>query len=205
MDFNDIDQRLERLYSSVSQQYDHDIEANIKEETLIRDDGIHELHISFGNDNKAEIENKILNVIHGIAGLKDHIKNKLSKTDRDPKSFEDLISDTKELSIVIDIDNMDKHGDPLTISNRSGLSPHLSNLQQALSPSSNQSKTSFAMRSTFNGGKPSAISEMSGDFRIVITGDVIDGNGLQVMSVPDLLMNSMSVIEEFIDENELLG
>jgi hypothetical protein len=196
MDFNDLNKRLARLYASLGQRYDDDIEKHIVQQTTTND-GRHFRHeVRFGASDAAERENKVMAAIGAVADLKDHLKRR----SRGPRLVEDLINDSEVLSLIVDLHNKDKHGDPLSITHRSGRDPHIANVSQGLSPKKGQQKTSFSMR--FD-GVTSTLSELEGDFQIIIDADIVDGNGEKIMSLEVMLEQAMQQVEAFIDANDL--
>ncbi|HWZ65387.1 MAG TPA: hypothetical protein VNX65_01155 [Patescibacteria group bacterium] len=197
MDFNDINIRLQRLYVTIGEQYDYSIEKHIKHEVVSLGGTRKQARITFGNSSQVEILNKVFNVIHALAGLKDHLKTRMTQIGKNPKEVEDLINETQELSLVIDLDNQDKHGSPLTKTNRSGKQPRLANLQQALSGDGPST-----LSITFN-GMTGQIASQDGPLKIVIIGDVMDGSDSKIMPLEQLLDKALKSLEDFISSNEI--
>lgn len=193
MDFNDINLRLERLYTAVGEQYDYSIEKHIKHEIVSLGGTRKQSRITFGNNTPAEVFNKVFNVIHALAGLKDHLKTKMRRIGQSPQKVEDFINGNRELSLVLDLDNQDKHGSPLTKTNRSGTNPQLVNLQQALSGDGHST-----LSITFD-GLTGEIASQDGPLKIVIIGDVIDESGNKIMALEHMLDFALKNVENFIE------
>lgn len=194
MDFNDLSSRLERIYTSLNERYDYNIDTNIKSE-IITNGRYSKIHTHFGNKNFAELSNTIFGAIGAIADLKDHLVNKTSK-----KSVEDMINMSIELSLILDLNNKDKHGDPLTRTNRSGKNPNLANLCQGLSPAG-RSKTFFTM--TYDGQNINP-GPRAGEFRIVTSADVVDQEGNVIMTLDKMLYGGIAEIEKFLSQHNLI-
>jgi hypothetical protein len=196
MDFNDIKVRLDRLYATLDARFDLDLEKHTQEQSLSHDDGIMEFQVTFGANSEAENLNAVMNIVHGVAGLKDHLKNKMSSLQKDPQDVERLIDGSPELQLVIDPDNKDKHGDPLTKSNRSGKNPGLGDVQQGLSVGGG--------RTTYLTDPATGVPfERSRNARIATTATVVDGAGAPITSFDEMIGRAMDEIESFIDREGL--
>lgn len=193
MDFDDIQERLERLYSAVNERYDQVTDDSIIEKTTIRDDGVFEHRVTFGSNDEAQNKNKVMNVIHAIASLKDHIKSKLTEMGNDPRDYEKYIDDNLSIALITDLDNKDKHGGTLR-SPRTDKNPQLANIRQALR---GKGKTSFAVATSFSGMK-STITRNQGNIKLEIVGDVIDGSGSLVARLEDVIESSLGLVEGFM-------
>lgn len=132
MDFNDLNAKLKRLYVALGEQYDEDISSNIIDTRTSLDNGRFEHRTTFGTNDPEKNQNLVMNAIHHIALLKDIIKNKLELVDIDLQSYERLINTNLPLALVTDLDNKDKHGEPLSSQPRSGMDPKIVNIEQAL-------------------------------------------------------------------------
>jgi len=128
-------------------------------------------------------EQKLYNVftllIANIACMKDHLKVWCNSNGR---SFngEELINTNTDVAIIHDLWNIDKH---LSLSNRprSGFTPKIDNLKQALSLSTGTDDGSFAMFSMDPiTGKFIQQSGNGGSVSLVISGDVLDENGTRI-------------------------
>lgn len=193
MDFDDIQDRLERLYSAVNERYEQVTNDSITERTTIRDDGVFEHRITFGSNDEAQNKNKVMNVIHAIASLKDHIKRNLSEKGDDPSEYEKYIDTNLALALITDLDNKDKHGGKLRRP-RTTKDPRLENIQQVLQ---GKGKTSFGVATSFS-SMNSTITHNQGNIKLVIVGDVFDGNGSFVSRLDDTIESALSLLENFM-------
>ena len=199
MNINDIDERLARLYDSIDEQYQKINDDAIVESLIVREDGIHELRMSFGNNDPVKNMNKIMNVVHAIASLKDHIKDKLAEKYDDPKKYEDYINSNEPLALITDIDNQDKHTTNLKHRRTKHTSLRIDNIHQALR---GVGKTSFSVTKKFN--EPGArVSEAAGDLKIIIVGDILDNSGQFITTVDSMITSGIQLLEDFIEQNSI--
>jgi hypothetical protein len=85
-----------------------------------------------GNDDEEVIINKIFLILYNLASLKDNLKNCLKNKGVNPQIVEDEINNSIHLQVLIDIVNQEKHGYPLTKSNRSNKNPLVKHAMQML-------------------------------------------------------------------------
>lgn len=145
MDFNNIQERLERLYASVKARYSHEIKKH-----LVRVNTPTLFSISFNDPNKkAEYANKILMIIYHLGGLKDHIHKRIVSNGFQKigkkEIIEEEIEKSFELQLVLDLVNQEKHGYPLKDKfNRTKKNPQIGNINNILSLTTGPQKGSFA-------------------------------------------------------------
>lgn len=90
--------------------------------------------------------------------------------------------------------NQDKHGYPLTKTNRSNKNPLLKNFKQSL-----QLLSRF---SSFSITKTGEI-KTQGSSRITISCDVYDDKGNKICNIDELIENCLHLFEKIIDKNEI--
>lgn len=199
MDFNDLDSRLKRLNLALDKSYELNIKSQVKISRKVSGD-IHEIGFSFGAMEETEMVEKIFNVINNIASLKDHLKNKLESVRKDPTAVEDMINNSKTLSLILDLWNQDKHGYPLKKTNRSNLNPQIINVNQGLVISNSSNKASVSFRIT----QDSASYTSSENAAIAISGEVVDGSGKFIISVENMFRQATADLEGFLETQGLL-
>jgi len=199
MDFNDLNSRLKRLSLALDKRYELDIKPQVNISRKVSGD-IHEIGFSFGAMEETEMIERIFSVINNIAGLKDHLKNKLESIGKNPKLVESMINGSKALSLVLDLWNQDKHGYPLKKTNRSNLSPQIVNVDQGLviSNSSNKASVSFTIT------EDSASYASSENAAIAISGEVVDDSGKFIISVENMFRRAIIDLESFLEAQGLL-
>lgn len=199
MDFNDLNSRLERLSLALDKRYELDIKPQVNISRKVSGD-IHEIGFSFGAMEETEMIERIFSVINNVASLKDHLKNKLESIGKDPKLVENMINNSKALSLILDLWNQDKHGYPLKKTNRSKLNPQIVNVDQGLviSNSSNKASVSFTIT------EDSASYASSENAAIAISGEVVDGSGKFIISVENMFRQAITGLESFLKAQGLL-
>ena len=131
MNFNDVKERLEKTLASFNARYDPNVLKSINI-TFENTDAGHSTTVKFGNDDPQTITNKIFIILYNLSSLKDHLKNCLKNNGHDPNIVEQEINNSIHLQVLIDLVNQEKHGYPLTKSNRSGKNPLIKNPSQFL-------------------------------------------------------------------------
>jgi len=199
MDFNDLKLRLKRVYYAIDKKDEFNIEDHVKftrkNVPLGENRGFLEFNIDFGNYDEAEILNRVFLIINGIAALKDHIKNKFREIRKDPEEVENLINNSQELQLVLDLFNQDKHGYPLTLVRRSHKDPKIKNLKQSLIIRGNPGVTFYP-----NTGK----IEYGENVSISIVGEVVDGEDNFIISLEKMIEESMGKIEKLLKHNNII-
>ena len=202
MDFNDIELRLKRIYASIDRRFDSDIDRHVDISiTDVNGSSNKFLEINFCKQNQGPSAlNDIMTIIDNIAKLKDHLKNIMKSGNLNPDIVEKEIDGSLELSIIIDLANKDKHGDPLTKSNRSKRSPRIENLRSGLRVNG---RGIYKTPAITLDGRITGQSEKEGDCRVVLSADIVDEQG-NVLTNLDLLIDSaMKKWEELIEKHGL--
>lgn len=194
MDFNDVNSKLKRLYSSLGELYDHDISSNIVDERKLNPDGSFEHTTNFGNNDPEKNQNLIMNVIHLINSLRDIIKNKARDIGGNPADYEKLIDRNLPLALITDLSNKDKHGDPLTRSNRSKKDPKITNIEQGLR---GNGITNVLFTTDLNTGN-TTLDSVEGDVKIAVVADIVDSSGNFIMPLHQMIEESLSKIENYL-------
>lgn len=197
MNTKDIKDRLERVYSSIGQRFDNNIEKNVKVKQELN--GNHgRITISFGEKSKAEASNIVFAIISHLAKLKDHLKDLCVSKGRDAQLIENEIESSEYLKLIIDLDNREKHNK--LKKSRSGKYPYLDEVGQALSTrTGGQTKSSFFAVDPFTGK-----IETKGDVVIVVTAEIKSKKGIRICSFDELINKSIEKWEEIICRYNLI-
>jgi len=190
MDFNDLTLRLERTYASIGQATDCDILKYVHVQRV--SEGDNRYLITFDNGkNEAEKANILFPIIEHLAKLKDHLKNMLGTNSG---IVEDTINNNQYLQLIMDLSNAEKHGYPLTSSNRSNKKPKLINVINSLViPPQEQIGINL---------KTGELVEWNNCY-ITIDGDVVDEYDVFICHIPQLLSSSTRAWENFIKVERL--
>lgn len=201
MDYNDIHSRMERLYASIDERFDKDIEKHVKrfrtEEDTPTGNKLLKIGVSFNNkNNEAVARNKIFTIIDNLAKLKDHLKNKMASKGLEKNKIELEINSSIDLQLIMDISNQDKHGSPLTRTNRSGKNPQIQNVTSLLRVSGQSSVK-------INPFWTKSVQVEQGNADVKIDADITDGNGDKLCSLDQLIDNATLRWEEIIRKYNL--
>ena len=193
MDYNDINLRLKRIYSSIDSMSKYGAEAlvgiNTTKEEI--DDGKFMLTISFGNE--VDSLNKIHQIISNLANLKDVFINKILALGKSKSLVENAINDSSTLQLIMDLSNQEKHGYPLTKCRRSGKDPQIKNVRSGMGPSNKPDN----IRHSLNDG--STLLNMM----ISIKADIVDKDGKHICTLDQLVKEALDEWEELIKKNQL--
>jgi hypothetical protein len=197
MDYNDINSRLRRLYLSVDQQYESDVLQHVQTKTEKNENGRVTLVIDFkAKHDDNETINRINGIVGGLANLKDHLKTRLRLKGGDPQDIENEINKDLPLQLILDLNNQDKHGYPLTETRRSKKDPKIVKITKALSIRPGVMATEF-IRDPITG------AGVTNNMAIIISAEVIDGDGNLLFYLKDLIKKSLNSWEEIISKYNL--
>lgn len=191
MDYNNVQSRLEKIYSSVGEQFSYGHNALNMVHTEVKDNSV---NISFFNpEDKPKVLNQINNVISNLSNIKDCLKNKIKNKNGNPKVIEDEINNSQYLKIVLDLANQEKHGYPLTKTRRSKMDPIIKNVSRALSTSNKPDNIRY---------KKSDGSQLL-NAMVKITADITDSQGNHLYGLDELVENSLIFWEQIIRKYNL--
>lgn len=130
---DELSRRIKRIYAAI----DETVTLNPQEfrpTVRQRDEGDYEAVVSFrGDATDEQLENDVNNAIHAVAHFKDHLKRWAREKGKDSAAVERTINGSRDLQVVIDLSNRDKHGPPRGNEiGRSGLRPSLVNFSRGL-------------------------------------------------------------------------
>lgn len=195
MNYDDINSRLERLYLSLNQKFEGDVLEHMQTKNNIDGDKF-TISITFdAKHNENETINRINNMIGNLANLKDHLKTKLNQQGGNSQKIEDEINQSLPLQIILDLHNQEKHGYPLT-KKRSKKDPKIINISKALSSMPGVRATTFIRDPITGAGH-------TNNTAIVITAEVVDGQGNLIYYLNDLIDKSLNSWEVIIAKYNL--
>ena len=202
MDFNNINIRIERVYSAVNARFDKDIKKRISLQKIETTDFV-EVKMSINETSEADTINKVMTIIENLAKLKDHIKNEISRKNGDNQIIENEIDQSNELQILIDLYNFDKHGYPLR-RERSNKSPQIINIKSVLQQSlqagtKSNSYVGFSM--DMNG---QIQTHGNGEHHVTIVADIVDKKGDHLYSIDEFIDKILFQWEKIIEEHKCI-
>ncbi len=192
MDYNDVNLRLKRLYLSIDQQYESDVLQHMQTKKEKTKNGNFTVTINFNaKHDENETINRINSIIASLANLKDHLMAKLKLQNGNPEDIENEINQDLPLQLILDLNNQEKHGYPLTKTRRSGKDPKIIDISKALSSRPSIKPITF-IRDPITGA--GATSNMA----IVISAKVVDSQGNLFFYLNDLIDKSLKSWERII-------
>ncbi len=192
MDYNDVNLRLKRLYLSIDQQYESDVLQHMQTKKEKTKNGNFTVTINFNaKHDENETINRINSIIASLANLKDHLMAKLKLQNGNPEDIENEINQDLPLQLILDLNNQEKHGYPLTKTRRSGKDPKIIDISKALSSRPSIKPITF-IRDPITGA--GATSNMA----IVISAKVVDSQGNLLFYLNDLIDKSLKSWERII-------
>ena len=137
MDYNNIEDRIKRLYGTIGEKIVYPPESIMRHD-LKEGKKTFSIEIKFGksemsDDEKSNFIQKSINIIHSLANLKDN----LGKYFSNQQMVEDHINGSISLKIIVDLSNIEKHTYPLTGNKgrgRSHLQPRIENERKEIVP-----------------------------------------------------------------------
>ena len=193
MDFNDLVRRVERLYSALGQKADGEIQKHIKIRGM-ESAGSSEQNVLITFDNthdEAGATNIVLAIIEHLAKLKDHLKRKVGESSH---SVENMINQSLDLQLIMDLSNSEKHGYPLTRPARSHRSPRVLNIRATLAiPPQEQIGINIKTGEVVHPGK----------CQVDVRADVVDGSGKYICEWFSLVDRATQDWTNFIREHGL--
>lgn len=193
MDFNDITARLVRIYAAVDARFEFNIAKGTKISAIPVTLNTTQIKMTFDNNNSSpELENKVMNIIHGIASLKDNAIKTLTHSNNDAKNLiSEKIRASEALKIVMDLSNADKHGYPLD-NPWSSKSPRISNISSGLEISGTGSFEINILSGAVISNESAA--------KIAITANIIDASDRIIMSLDNLINQSLEDWKKILGE-----
>ncbi|WP_264559243.1 hypothetical protein [Flavobacterium sp. N2270] len=189
MDFNNLEQRLSILYKAINLHYSF-YKPVVPETEEYVENGKRHLKVTFGGgsintDEKLEVYNRMILVIHHLANIKDNVKKYLADRNLDDKVVESRINSSMHLSIITDLSNSEKHGYPLTKTRRSKLDPKITNIREAWNINYPLSKVFYNPMNS----------------NIEFTADIVDFNDNIISDFNELIEKAIENWEDFFIEN----
>lgn len=191
--FESIQLRIDILYEASASFVQREAVAPIAfdEEQYTDDEGREMSRLSFGGGDISQKEtikamHNFSDIVSRLANLKDPLKNVIHNKNGNNKLVEECIDSSDMLSIVIDMNNAEKHGYPVKKHPRSGLDPRIENIRKV-------------MLVPIKGGGRITNAFMEGF--VVFEADIVGLDGEFICSFRDVVERSIRDWEDFILEN----
>lgn len=190
-----IEQKLEQLYAALSEMKVTDKLAAMKPDRIASEGRFITSWDFTKIESPATAANRVSLLLNNIGSLKDHLHAWCKKNGK-PKTGDQLIDSNRDVAIIHDLWNLDKHAE-LNRPSRSGLSPRL---QQAAHTTlerkiTNTEETLIVAFSVGNGGR---VQPFEGT-HAKITATVVDGDGNTLGDLESISLRAVAAWEsEFV-------
>lgn len=183
-----IEQKLQQMYAALRGMELKDKLSTIQPQ--VRRIGNQDVKVFDLNQaaDGATAANQVSLLLNNVACLKDHLKAWCNKNSK-PFTGEDLINNNRDVAIIHDLWNLDKHAE-LNRRSRSGLSPMLQSAPvAAIAPKGSSFVLDFKM----------VDGRLQGQPNLRITAIVVDGQGNSLGGLEDIALRAVTAWEaEFV-------
>ena len=192
---DDLKHRIKRIYTAVGEVEEHDVGKF--EPKVIQDSHKIGFYQDWRGDlTDEQISNFAYSLIHNITNLQGHLRKWADSNGQDKTKIDDAFKNSQELQIIQDLSNNDKHGYPPRNGGYSGISPRIEEfncvMQMTVEPGA-------SMRMTFGPqGKP--IVGGQGTAKVIITGNVLDGNENMIGQFYETAIKAIECWEKLLNE-----
>ena len=196
MSYEDINSRIKRLYLSVDATIDENIPShiNVRHEKTEKGGTV---SISFSNEEDVPvILNEIFSVISNLAKLKDHLSRRLKSRNITQDSFLDEIKRSEHLKLILDLDNLEKHGPGRD--SWSGRFPKIIDVGRGISQKDIKSQKPSVFEFSTSGQV-----KWNDNTVIVNTGTVVDKNDKIICGYNELVRSAINAWEAIIQKFNL--
>jgi hypothetical protein len=191
MPSGNLRQRLQLLYAAVGAAVTRDVER-VPGRLLVTNQARHCVQDFSMGKSSAQIANAAQLLIYNIAHLKDHLKRWGEQHGKEPREVEEQINRTPALQIVVDLSNIDKHGEA-SKHRRYDKPIELRNVRNIL-------------RLSAGGGAPGAagllgekvVTSGAGNATVLLTGEIVDEQGDLVGGLDRVADEAVQAWEEFM-------
>lgn len=196
---NELSNRIRRIYASLGSVEEKDLSQFRAK--VIRTNGKSGFYQDWKGDRSyEEISNHAILLIHNISNLKDNLKHWAKRNDKDRNIVENAFHDSRELNIVQDLSNNDKHGYPPRDGGFSGESPRVEKFERVMKMTVKGVKRSFVSMTFDKKGVPIVSKSGSSEAKVVITGDILDSDGNTIGDLYETLLKAINDWENVLRE-----
>jgi len=193
----ELTQRIQCIYTALGSSIETDI--NKFKPIVIQDSKKTVIIQDFsGGRNEAEIRNTANILIYNVANIGSHLKKWASKNGKDKSRVDATFNGSISIKIIKDLSNVERHGyDPAKKGN-SGRAPRLNEINSIMRMITKPEKGSFIAYSFNRQGEQKIIG--NGNAKVIITGDILDGDGNKIGDLHDTLLEAINEWEKLLVE-----
>ncbi len=200
MTYEDINLRIKRIYSAINAAVEEDLDSF--EPTVTRDANVIRITQDFqGNLTQEELANLAYSSIHNIANLYGNLKKWASNNKKNPSKVDEVFNTSREIKIIQDLSNNDKHGYPPRNGGHSGISPKMEKFSRGLQIAT-PSKEGGTMEFTLDLSGKQQTTKMD-NLAVVVSGSVSDANGNHIGNSHLIAMKALEAWEVYLNDNDI--
>jgi len=149
-----------------------------------------------GGASPDQLLNDAWSLIANIASLADHLRKWARVNGRDPRKVDETIRASRDLQVVIDLWNRDKHGGDPRNGGKSGLNPRLDGVERALQMRTQAKKGSSVMVQQGRDGRLHSYGD--GTASIDTSGTVYGAQGKKLGDLQDIAAAAIKAWEALL-------
>lgn len=189
--------RLHRIYASIHAVTELDMSK--LPGRIIQTDKITHVEQDFSGDlSKHDLENAAQLMIANTASLKDHLKKWARQNDKNADVVDQRLTQSKEMKIVIDLWDKDKHGGDRRDGGYSKSSPSLFDIRREMVLSTQPKTGSWIAMTLGASGEP--VIHGDGTSTLVINAEIKDKNNQLLGYLHDVLKECLRIWESLIKQ-----
>ena len=192
MSKDELVERLHRIYAAVSETVEGDL-AKFPPKVISDEKGFSMYQDFLGGLSDSQISNYVYGLVHNIANLPDHLKRWARKNGHDSDCVDQVFYKSEDFKLIKDLSNNDKHGYPPRDGGYSGISPQLVDVSRIFRAKTQARPGSF-VGITLTSSGPKQIGD--GASLVIITGNIVDGNGVVVGDCQNVCLNAIAIGEQ---------
>lgn len=197
-----IRERISRIYAAIGAIEEDD--PNKLKAPVIQTDKIRGVFQDFrGGFSDEDLSNQAHIVIHNIANLHDHLRRWAAHNDEEKSKVDQAVRDCRELRIIKDLSNNDKHGYPPRERSHSGQCPQLIEIKRMLLLQTQAKKGSMVGMTLGADGKSKFIGD--GTPKVVVTGDVVDNDNNRIGDLYDIASKAVKAWGDLLADFGLIA
>lgn len=177
----ELEERFRRVYAAIGEVYSRKPDQFVRVHEIPAERGMKVVRVTFvGDRSQEQLKNDALEAVAAVANLYDHLRSFARKRGRDLDEVDRVIRNSRELSVLMDLNNAEKHGEETRGPGRwSGLRPRLGEVTKALRFMGGSTPPSFSI--TIDPGQRKYWNpQVQGEAASVIVADVIDEKGKKI-------------------------
>lgn len=196
----DLAERLGRLNAAIGRVRVADLTRFPAQ--VIQTSRVHGIFQEFsGGATPEELANDALTLVASIGSLKDHLEKWAPRNGRDAAKVAQTIRSSRDLSIIIDLWNRDKHFGPPPKGGWSKRNPRIEAIDRGLRLRSLPKKGSWV---TLQSGMDGQLHRFGdGSAMVETSGKVVDGNGSSLGDLLEIALSATAAWERLLIQFEI--